>query len=101
MAVLCFLAATTLGCGGGELYDRCVAQDSMTKDACKCLDGKADEILDAPSEHFVAVLMWGEGDERQQSELGDLTRESRDKVSAFLPEISNCGLGIGTNNLGG
>ena len=98
-AVLCVMFMLA-ACGRGELYSSCVEQDGMTREACACLQDEADAVLDEDGERFVAVLMWGDSDARDENKFEDLPRTSMDGVSDFLPAINKCGVGIRTNYLG-
>lgn len=87
-------------CSQGEFYSACLQQESLTKEACACLNEQVEGKLDADAEHFMTVLMWGDSDEREQNRQEDLAPESLQAVSDFLPSLSECGVGIRINNLG-
>lgn len=87
-------------CSKGELYSACIDQEGMTAEACGCLQDEADAVMDEEGERFMTALMWGDSEARENNPFEDLPSESMDGVSAFLPAIGECGVGIKTNYLG-
>lgn len=100
ISLLACFSVLLIACGKGEMYSACMDQERMTAEACTCLQDEADAVLDDEGKRFITALMWGDSEARENNPFEELPLESMDGVSAFIPAIGKCGVGIETNYLG-